>query len=168
MSIWKEIKYALNSTVGTSKFMPIDKLIKSSKAFLSSDTNVLYSKPINETLSFYVDDNSYTGVQESEHKKIIPKISGTVKVRLHISTAQYVSGSRLYLYVNDTLKTQANSISVGAQEFEMEVPENEVYDFYAMFSYYGNFGGCNKGTRSVTLQKLEVLGTVTESYVSIE
>lgn len=42
MSIWKEIKRAMNSTLGTSNFKPLDQIITESKGLAASD-NPYYS-----------------------------------------------------------------------------------------------------------------------------
>ena len=37
MGIWAEIKYALNSTLGTKDFKPLDEIIRGQKTFIASD-----------------------------------------------------------------------------------------------------------------------------------
>lgn len=45
MSIWKEIKYAINSTLGTSDFQPLDTLLRSTKTLSATKdtTNVIFA-----------------------------------------------------------------------------------------------------------------------------
>ena len=49
MGLWAGIKYALNSTVGTTEFEPLDKIILGSKALKASDN--FYSRILSKHLS---------------------------------------------------------------------------------------------------------------------
>ena len=47
MGIWKEIKYALNSTLGTEKFKPLDNLILNNRMFVANSDFVVKNFNVN-------------------------------------------------------------------------------------------------------------------------
>ena len=55
MSIWAEIKKALNSTLGTSYHKPLDELIFRGKTFVASEQETLYDFDIGEVRLNVVD-----------------------------------------------------------------------------------------------------------------
>ena len=75
MGIWAEIKYALNSTVGTDLFRPLDKIINGTKVLQPSDENLydLY------TLS---NDEMTSAVPQKHINSFRTYLSGTVKLIL--------------------------------------------------------------------------------------
>lgn len=94
MGFWTEIKYALNSTLGTDKFQPLDKLLYNGKSLVASE-------------------NLYMILFESEEyeentniilpKKIKTKSSGSFRVNTKI--AGPYPGRRTYfrIYINGIL-----------------------------------------------------------------
>lgn len=95
--MWAGIKHALNSTLGTKDFQPLDKLYYKGKSLVASDN--LYMYIINSRIT--VDrDSSYT-VPE----KLVMKNAGSIKLRAEMS---YYSTPRLKvnIYVNSSLRLE--------------------------------------------------------------
>lgn len=98
MSIWKEVKIALNSTLGTSSFLPLNKMIENAKTTLSNKIDKNQSNIIS---NFEKGNVSTTGsglvlksntIKESKIgnydymiEKFIPPVSGLYKVDITIN-----------------------------------------------------------------------------------
>ena len=76
MSIWAEVKKALNSTVGTTKFKPLNELYLDSRYMYASDNTILnYPKPDG---SAYLYDEVYAKIHIPGGYRVIARIrSGT-------------------------------------------------------------------------------------------
>ena len=76
MSIWAEVKKALNSTVGTTKFKPLNELYLDSRYMYASDTTILhYPTPDG---SAYLYDEVYAKIHIPGSYRVIARIrSGT-------------------------------------------------------------------------------------------
>lgn len=95
MSIWAGIKYALNSTVGTKNFKPLDKLLKDVDGLVASD-NLYQIVSQNENLRIT------DGVFEMP-KKIKVNANGSIKVKLEFDGLSSIYSDltmRVDLYVN--------------------------------------------------------------------
>lgn len=97
MGLWSEIKHALNSTIGTDDFKPLDKIIQGNKAIVASD-NLYWI--ISNTGAYTEDNTKFT-----EFAKIRINISGSIKLRVK-SGAYYREG---YVEIRINGKTVANS-----------------------------------------------------------
>lgn len=98
MSIWKEVKIALNSTLGTSSFLSLDKMIENAKTTLSNKIDKNQSNIISK---FEKGSVSTTGsgivlksstIKENEIynynyiiEKFIPPVSGLYKVDITVN-----------------------------------------------------------------------------------
>ena len=100
MGIWTGIKHALNSTLGTSDFQSIDKMILGSKGLVESD-NLYLNTGINE---------SFTATLQSNEVKIL-KTSSTIKINWNgsirldfVASTNQSSSNRTYvkIYKNDS------------------------------------------------------------------
>jgi hypothetical protein len=106
MGIWAEIKHALNSTLGTSEFQPLDKLIRYEGKSLIPSSNVFKTVSA-ETLSVTITNGS-TSSPSVNIGSIRSKIGGTVTVRANMDIT-YGQNTTTYgkvsVYVNNVLKT---------------------------------------------------------------
>ena len=98
MSIWKEVKIALNSTLGTSSFLPLNKMIENAKTTLSNKIDKNQSNIIS---NFEKGNVSTTGsglvlksstIKENKIynydyiiEKFIPPVSGLYKVDITVN-----------------------------------------------------------------------------------
>ncbi len=93
MSIWKEIKKALNSSLGTENFMPLDERIAYQKALQSSDD--VYLNPI---------DNSAFKFSETLETPVMQFLCpGTTKLRVASGNVSNTYGLQVYFYKNGKL-----------------------------------------------------------------
>lgn len=110
---WGEIKHALNSSLGTEKFMSLDRLYLNGKQLYVSDTqyqniNFNESKRIEKKSTSTDGPNFISLVTTNAIQFSIP---GTVTIKLNsvIEKGNYVSSvttdadHRVYIYINDTV-----------------------------------------------------------------
>ena len=103
MGIWAEIKHTLNSTLGTSEFKPLDKLIRFEGKRFAIDSSIFETRsgggqstvPTNKVTGNIVDICS-----------VHAKIGGTWNVQVPVNTfLQYSNTTTLYasvlVYIND-------------------------------------------------------------------
>ena len=88
MGIWAEIKHAINSTLGTKEFMPIDKLIKSQRTLGASDS----------TLIVISSSDRNTGTTRIELGSVTSKINGSVRLLAYGGRSINSSGDK-HVYV---------------------------------------------------------------------
>lgn len=100
MSIWAGIKHALNSTLGTSEFKPLDKLIRFEGKKLAVSDSTFLSLPnasFTESTAFTRDICTLT-----------PSVGGSVRLSSNMTLVSYSSTDTLYgkilVYVNGSLK----------------------------------------------------------------
>ena len=98
MGFWAEIKHALNSTLGTKEFKPLDKIIRDSYYVYASDD--LLKTLYDETF-----DGSNTNVDLTTIGTI--GLPGTIKLRIEVDTSGSGGSntSRMYVGVEGNLKT---------------------------------------------------------------
>ena len=94
MGFWAGIKYALNSTLGTSEFQSLDKIIKGQKSLIKSQ-NLYYSFP---ELTF----ENVTSGKENEVIKELIKFKCSGSCRIVASKITGVSYLGIYVYINGT------------------------------------------------------------------
>lgn len=120
MSIWAGIKYAINSTIGTSKFVPLDKLL-TKRSVLASD-NVLWKTSMG---SKRVEIPKGTAPSEIICGDVMllknDNLVGTVNISTKVTVGReaYSSGSlgegiqaKVHLYRNGVLVASSNEIVV--------------------------------------------------------
>lgn len=126
MGIWKEIKKAINSTVGTKEIKPLDEIIKetlfASRRFTTSDR--VYAKLIDTVIS-----NS----PEREYSTDLFKLSarGTFYISLMMR-----NGTRVYIYKNNVMYQEHtyNNVSSTAPDFVSFSPlcDGEIGDVFSL------------------------------------
>ena len=107
MSIWSGIKTALNSTLGTSEFKPLDKLIRfEGKNLVVSDTAFL--KPSITAKEISTDYGNQTSGKVVDVITIKPRVSGSVRmvggVTIYSTTANTPTYANIVVYVNGVQK----------------------------------------------------------------
>lgn len=119
MGIWSAVKYALNSTLGTSGFKPLDQLIADSS----------------ESMETYID--SYVG-QASRHREQLDYTASTIS---HADGLAFVpileiSNSRGGYIYDISFGETATSYGVNSAEIKIEIDGELFYD--------KRFGSCNR------------------------
>ena len=69
-------KYAVNSTLGTDKFQPLDQMIVGQKMFVASDTPIFAGKDVFTNVNDYTTFLSFT-----------PELDGTLKISLFLDSS---------------------------------------------------------------------------------
>lgn len=129
MSIWKEIKRAINSTLGTSDFKPLDQIITDGKGLVASD-------------NLYYQLNSATMSSEGSATRTINTAtmhaSGSMRAKAKASMYGTYSMISLYVYKNGTLYTSQTWNNRGGDSVEKSVDisfkKDDVLRFDVAFS----------------------------------
>lgn len=130
MGIWTGIKHALNSTLGTENFKPLDKIIEGQKRFVASDDKLVAASGHFGTESNFLSFLKFT-----------PKLDGTLKLQY---TAESSNGSltvplsvRIYkdgiLY--DTWSSGIAPNSSSTVDYTLNVQKSSVYEIMGGTSY---------------------------------
>ena len=114
MSLWSQIKYAMNSTLGTSEFKPLDKIIEGQRTWGAGEPTI---KILRE---------SFSSMSETELGTFTPKVGGSIRIAANLvnTHASYASSTAtLYVYEGDTLisYTKADSIANISVPFSMDI-----------------------------------------------
>lgn len=78
MGIWKEIKYALNSTLGTKYFMPLNEMVNRE---LVASNNRYFSTNENYTNSYKVPNGTIIKEEYNYKKSILVRCNGTCYIK---------------------------------------------------------------------------------------
>ena len=93
MGIWAALKYAVNSTIGTTKFRPINQIIDEACVVAASDKLILKK------------DNLKADAEDDQNNTTLfsvrSNINGTIRIRL-ISGMIWGSGSEVQVKVDGT------------------------------------------------------------------
>lgn len=122
MGIWSGIKHALNSTLGTEEFQPLDQIIKGQKILIAND-NVIA-----------VISNSLVNGNAIYPTIFTPKINGVIRILVkgfstdRNNSSQYImifeNGIRKYNYL---LPNQSSGVSEGS--IDIPVIAGSAYSF---------------------------------------
>lgn len=93
MELWAAIKYAMNSTLGTDKFKPLDKVI-------DETINNVFEKSVGVFASDNVLYNFGTISKNGSSDTKTLKMTGSVRIEATTS-----SGYQVYVYINGKLST---------------------------------------------------------------
>ena len=101
MSIWAEIKHALNSTLGTNDFEPLNELFFKNKALNASEN------------LYYIIQSESVKVEEGKTYKIPKSIkmynSGSVTIKSDLRGPDYDRYTYLNIYINNVLYKQLSA-----------------------------------------------------------
>ena len=135
MGFWTGIKHALNSTLGTSEFKPLDKIIEGQRSLAASDSviRVLFSGSTNVT---------YTGVLFGS---FVPQKSGSIRVLAKGTTSGSYSSATFDLTIKEAGTTIAtasvNTPTAATYSVSADIPitAGVSYEVYCHRSTTGNF-----------------------------
>lgn len=129
MGFWSEIKYALNSTLGTKDFKPLNEIIRdeilNGNGLVSSD-NLYYPSIIDE----YIDFPTYTSYNKTLDVKLKFNVLGTVKLQGTCQTGGITNPTLTILKNNNIF--QSRSMENGkATTFDitLEFSKDDVFTF---------------------------------------
>ena len=154
MGIWAGIKHALNSTLGTADFKPLDKLnyeaIKAQRSLYASDE-------VHLTLDGLGTSTSYEHEVIKSSQKITTFSSGSIKLKMYHTFFNNVGGLFI-VYKNGAQVASCSITGNGDDETSVTVQVSYVkgdvitwgVELYAI------------GSRFFRSNKVEILGTLTE------
>lgn len=99
MEFWSGIKYALNSTLGTSDFQSIDKMILGTKGLVESD-NLYLNTGINESFTATLQSNEVKTLKTSSTIKI--NWNGSIRLDFVANSNQGSNRTYVKIYKNDS------------------------------------------------------------------
>ena len=134
MSFWTGIKHAINSTLGTNKFKPLDKIVED--VVIETDRKNKIFVVGNYTI---YSDNSSVESNTSKETIFIPSINGQIGVNAGNTTKP--SGNyamQLAIYEDDILVFSKNADTISTT---INVTSGKTYKFVRLnyFSDYGAF-----------------------------
>lgn len=158
MGLWGTIKIALNSTLGTDEFQPLDKLIRGLyRRIVASDTEQLV---IRDTEITYEEETSQESEPPVERRIDTITINADGVIRVRINAKARNGSAAVAIAMSDMA---GNKIFVPAL---IEVPNNNTYDIYD-FEF-----NVSRGMGTVTLDlliKTEYIETSTYiTYLSVD
>lgn len=145
---WAKIKKAINSTLGTDEFKPLDKLILGEKRFVAHSDIILHS---------FITNSVEIGTYKSE--KFVSKLDGTLLLKIQLSGG---SGAHYgyEIYENDVLLYEENWINLtNLHTYYLKVAAGNKYHIEIDENYSG----------TVKITTLELCGMVMDTnYFTIE
>lgn len=120
MGIWASLKYAVNSTIGTSKFKPINQIIDESCVVVASDELIL------KTSKFKADNEE--GQNNITLFSIVANMNGTIRVRL-VSGMIWGKGTKVEIKVDGSTAGTFNALSEdedGTRYIDFNVKRHQV------------------------------------------
>ena len=126
MSIWAEIKHALNSTLGTNKFKPLDQLLLDNLGLIENADKLYASKTFTNLV--LGGENNKDVLQKLDNEFAID-CNGTATLQFTFTLTKETSGRTavgiLYLYKNnDVVKTANFSSETGALSTSLSIDFN--------------------------------------------
>ena len=170
---WSEIKHALNSTLGTSEFKPLDKLIRFDGKQFATGSDV-FATPFTGSASSTVPTDTVTG-PEIVLCSIRPQIGGSFTARANVGiNNSRVSNTKMYcsilayingVYYGKSTLTQA-STSVESGTISLVVPFNagDTISFKLQGTLSVSQGG---GTQTATCSQLSILAHVVDNLIDV-
>lgn len=124
MSIWAALKYAVNSTLGTSNFRPINQIIDESCVVAASDKLILKISGLSA--------DAENGQNNTTLFSIRSNINGTIRIRL-ISGMIWGSGSQVQIKVAGTVVGSFSATSTdedGTRYIDFNVKRHQVISLF--------------------------------------
>ena len=169
MSIWSEIKHALNSTLGTSEFKPLDKLIRfEGKRLAVSDTTFLKIPKGSFTKDTYFVEDICT---------LTPSVGGSVRVSANMTLMSWTTEANTYgrilVYVNGVNKytfSQSHSFYVGNTNKDVVVSGDFNFDANDVIELkvqgmYGSSTTANNGR--ITFSSMQLNAIVVDNLMGV-
>lgn len=170
---WGKIKKAINSTVGTSEFQPLDQLVRFSGKNFATSTNT-FATPFNGSVRSDIPTNKATGTTV-DIVSIRPKISGSFTARANVST--YASKSKtvnayLVVYVNGVAQSTGQYTGSHSSSGTLSGTASVVVSFKAgdtiSFKFYSGLSMSEEsGQYYATCSRLDILGQVVDNLIDV-
>lgn len=130
MGFWTEIKHAINSTLGTSEFKPLDKLFLEQKALVASDVPFYEIVAGEKRVDVGKGDNTATLPY-----KIKMLNAGSLRVSVMLKRSNSSNYTTLRIYVNDVerakLQSSLNNADYFLETADINFKQDDVISFSA-------------------------------------
>ena len=165
MGVWASIKYALNSSLGTKDFKPLDRMILGMRSLQASSEVYMSIMPLKTN---YVSVNS-SAVFKGE-QSITPYAAGSLALKI-----TYKPGGSGFGGSSNVFKVLVNGVVVSTINLETGKTSETLYKITGAINYNAGdvitfesevSSGGNQGLDFVCT-KIEVLGTLTE-YTALD
>ena len=125
MGFWAAFKYAVNSTIGTSKFRPINQIIDESCVVAASDKLILTKSNLAADAEY--GQNNYTLCN------VRSNMNGTIRIRLSSGGMIWGSGSQVQIKVNGTVVGSFSALSeyeTGTRYIDFNVKRHQAISLF--------------------------------------
>lgn len=173
MGIWAEIKHALNSTLGTSEFEPLDKLIRYSGKQFAMGSNV-FATPFDGSVRSDIPTNKITGTSV-DIVSIRPKISGSFTASVSVTT--YSSKSKtvfanLVVYINGVAQSTGQYTGSHSSSGTLSGTASVAVSFKAgdtiSFKLYSSLMSSEEsGQYYATCSRVNIFGQVVDNLIEV-
>lgn len=154
MGFWSGIKHALNSTLGTADFQPLDKIIKSQKNLVADDAPYYTIFVGSEAVKVPSGSGNVITYTDLPYK-IKMKTNGSCRIKVKIKKSASDRATYFQVLVNGVLQSSVNSSTDDLTEVSTDI----VFDYGNIISF--SIGGY-RGT-SPTYNNLKICGTVVDT-----
>ena len=174
---WGKIKKAINSTVGTSGFKPLDYIIRyDNKMFVASGSVFLEIPNTNKTLTFEGNKGALSTIVDL--CSFTPKIRGTARLKVNLTvfdnTNDLMGHAHLYIYINGQLVntiTTTNTASGSGSQTTADIFSNidfNANDVIELKLQAQTSGGSSIMQVSVTINNnIQVLADVKDKLIEV-
>jgi hypothetical protein len=170
---WGKIKKALNSTVGTSEFQPLDQLLRFSGKNFATSGNV-FATPFNGSVRSDIPTNKITGTTV-DIVSIRPKISGSFTASASVTTYSTRSKTvfaNLSVYVNGVAQSTGQYTGSHSSSGTLSGTASVVVSFNAgdtiSFKFNSSLMSSEDGGQFYALcTRLNILGQVVDNLIDV-
>jgi hypothetical protein len=159
MSFWAGIKHALNSTLGTEDFQPLDKLFISGKSTVASD-NPLYTI-LNKGIYNYNASQS-TNSRIPIEKTLIAKSDGSFKVIFELDYPSTRGSAGIEVFINGNLVTSVTDDDTSGFEKQETGPISYKKDDVITFGVYRSYHYDLNANSTFIIQNVELCADVVD------
>ena len=126
MGFWACIKYALNSSLGTKNFEPLDQTIMYSKGLSASENNLYYTIADSETY-----DSSSASEPKQLKQEVTFKCAGSANLKFYFTSSGNYTSCRFYVYKNGSSYSSetADNRKATMKSIRISFLPNDVFTF---------------------------------------
>lgn len=157
MSVWKEVKYALNSSLGKKSFVPLDELIKGNRHIVTSG-ETLFKPTLNISSIIWKDFGKKINLFKTKFF-----INGQVLIEIftHSEGGVFSHPTTLELKKNGEIIATKTIDSIGEISFATYLPVIDI-DIGDEISVYATVNSDPSGGWSIYFDEARILGKITD------
>lgn len=157
MSVWKEVKYALNSSLGKKSFVPLDELIKGNRHIVISDS-ILFKPKLNTPSIIWEDFGKKINLFKTKFF-----INGQVRIEIftHIDSGGFSYPTTLEVEKNGEIIATKTINSIGTISFATYLPVIDI-DIGDEISVHATVNSDPYGGWIIYFDEARILGEITD------